>query len=73
MEEWNHGLSIWIDATEVRPLLQVAAMAGPGNIVWIGLAPMLARRNVFQMKRLQGWTPIGQVTVLTAPTCALLR
>jgi hypothetical protein len=64
-------MAAWVDATEIRPFVSVAAVTCPGEIAEFGLSAMLTGHDVFEMKGLERREPVREVTVFAAPTSAL--
>jgi len=71
MEQRSDLLAAWVDATEIRPFVSVAAVTCPGEIAELGLSTMLTSDDVFEMKGLKGREPVWEVAVFAAPTSAL--
>lgn len=67
MEQRDDIPRVGIDGVEVCAFVAIAAMAGPSQILQDGPASMLAGQDVFEMKRLKGWPPVWQATILAAP------
>ena len=66
MEQRSDLLAAWVDATEIRPFVSVAAVTGPGEIAELGLSTMLTGDDVFEMKGLERREPVREVAVFAA-------
>ena len=63
VEEHRHGIVQRIDPGQIWPLVQVAAVAGEGEVVDVGRAAVLLRSNVFDMKHRVN-AELGQMAIL---------
>lgn len=71
MEQGSDFARAGVDPGEIGPLMAVAPMACPREIVEGSLAPMLAGDDMFEMEGLEGRESIGEVAVLAPPACTL--
>jgi hypothetical protein len=58
----------WIDAGEIRRLVNVAVVAGQGEVTRDGAAAMLARNDVVKLEGNPG-PALRQVAILATPGC----
>ena len=61
-------MAAWVDATEIRSFVSVAAVTGPGKIAEFGLSTVLTGHDVFEVKGLERREPIREAAVFAAPT-----